>query len=56
MVPTELYESPTTTFVANFLGQSNLVRATVSGADGDDLVLDVQGQKVAMPAVPASER
>jgi spermidine/putrescine transport system ATP-binding protein len=47
--PAELYESPTTTFVANFLGQSNLIRAAVSGADGDDLVLEVHGQKVAMP-------
>ena len=47
--PAELYESPTTTFVANFLGQSNLIRATVSGSDGDDLVLEVQGQKVALP-------
>jgi spermidine/putrescine transport system ATP-binding protein len=26
------------------------VRASVSGTDGDDLVLDLQGQKVAMPA------
>ena len=48
--PTELYEAPTTTFVANFLGQSNLVHASVSGADGDNLVLEVQGQKLAMPA------
>ena len=48
--PTELYESPNTTFVANFLGQSNLVHASVSGTDGDNLVLEVQGQKVAMPA------
>ncbi|MDX6283846.1 MAG: spermidine/putrescine transport system ATP-binding protein [Kribbellaceae bacterium] len=48
--PAELYESPMTTFVANFLGQSNLIRATVSGTDGSDLVLEVQGQKVAMPA------
>ena len=31
--PTELYESPATTFVANFLGQSNLVRARLSRAD-----------------------
>jgi spermidine/putrescine transport system ATP-binding protein len=48
--PTELYEAPRTTFVANFLGQSNLVHASVSGADGDHLVLEVQGQKVAMPS------
>ena len=49
--PSDLYESPLTTFVANFLGQSNLLRAAVSGTDGDDLVLEVHGQKVAMPAV-----
>jgi spermidine/putrescine transport system ATP-binding protein len=48
--PAELYESPTTTFVANFLGQSNLIRAAVSGTSGTDLVLEVHGQKVAMPA------
>jgi spermidine/putrescine transport system ATP-binding protein len=48
--PGELYEAPETTFVANFLGQSNLVRASVAGTDGGDLVLDVQGQKLAMPA------
>jgi spermidine/putrescine transport system ATP-binding protein len=48
--PSDLYESPMTTFVANFLGQSNLLRAAVSGTDGDDLVLEVHGQKVAMPA------
>jgi spermidine/putrescine transport system ATP-binding protein len=27
--PAELYENPTTTFAANFLGQSNLIRASV---------------------------
>ena len=48
--PTDLYESPSTTFVANFLGQSNLIRASVSGKSGDDLLLEVHGQKVAMPA------
>ena len=48
--PGELYESPTTTFVANFLGQSNLVRASVGSAAGDDLLLDVHGHRLAMPA------
>jgi spermidine/putrescine transport system ATP-binding protein len=47
--PGDLYEAPDTTFVANFLGQSNLVRATVSGADGDSLVLDLHGEKLSMP-------
>ena len=30
--PAELYESPRTAFVANFLGQSNLLRAVVAGS------------------------
>lgn len=30
--PGELYDHPRTTFVANFLGQSNLLKATVTGA------------------------
>jgi spermidine/putrescine transport system ATP-binding protein len=48
--PGDLYEAPETTFVANFLGQSNLVPASVSGTDGGALVLDLHGQKLAMPA------
>ncbi|CAN5279363.1 ABC transporter ATP-binding protein [soil metagenome] len=31
--PTELYETPATAFVASFLGVSNLIPGTVSGAD-----------------------
>lgn len=37
--PIDLYESPRTAFVANFLGQSNLLSATVTGTDGDDVLL-----------------
>ncbi len=48
--PTELYESPATTFVANFLGRSNLVRPRVTACAGGDLVLDVAGQPVVVPA------
>jgi spermidine/putrescine transport system ATP-binding protein len=49
--PADLYESPSTTFVANFLGQSNLVRGRrVSAATGDDVVIDCYGQKVAIRA------
>ena len=28
--PAELYDNPQTTFVANFLGQSNLIEGTVT--------------------------
>jgi spermidine/putrescine transport system ATP-binding protein len=47
--PAELYDSPATTFVSNFLGQSNLVKAEVVGRDGDDMVVDAQGSKLAAP-------
>jgi spermidine/putrescine transport system ATP-binding protein len=47
--PAELYERPHTTFVANFLGQSNLLPGTVTGADGEHLVVDVRGQKMRVP-------
>lgn len=48
--PEKLYESPRTTFVANFLGQSNLLAGEVSGRSGDDLVVEVQGTKLAVRA------
>jgi len=44
--PAELYENPLTTFVANFLGQSNLIMTAVLDTSGDTLVLDCHGQKV----------
>ncbi len=48
--PTTLYENPRTTFVANFLGQSNLVAATLVGRDGEHLVVEAHGQRLALPA------
>ena len=44
--PGELYENPTTTFVANFLGQSNLILADVVESSGEIVVVDCRGQKV----------
>ena len=41
--PAELYDNPQTTFVANFLGQSNLIEGTVRGRDGDVVKVDMQG-------------
>ena len=52
--PADLYENPRTTFVANFLGQSNLIAADVAGIDGDRLVVDIQGTKVAAARARAS--
>jgi spermidine/putrescine transport system ATP-binding protein len=44
--PADLYENPETTFVANFLGQSNLVMTSVVASSGENVVVDCQGQKV----------
>jgi spermidine/putrescine transport system ATP-binding protein len=46
--PAELYESPRTAFVANFLGQSNLIRGEVSSSDADQSVAEVHGQRIAV--------
>jgi spermidine/putrescine transport system ATP-binding protein len=48
--PMDLYENPVTTFVANFLGQSNLIRGSITGQSGGDSLLDVQGIRMAMPS------
>nr|BFD93486.1 ABC transporter ATP-binding protein [Kitasatospora sp. Xyl93] len=47
--PAELYENPATTFVANFLGQSNLLPAEVTGTEGGDLLLSAAGARLAVP-------
>jgi spermidine/putrescine transport system ATP-binding protein len=44
--PAELYEHPRTTFVANFLGQSNLLPGTVKGSAGDELEVELEGGRV----------
>ena len=47
--PTVLYESPRTTFVANFLGQSNMVTGRrVEGSSADVVVVDCYGQKLSL--------
>jgi len=50
--PADLYEHPRTAFVANFLGQSNLVPGTVVEAldGGRTLGVDVAGTRVRVPA------
>jgi spermidine/putrescine transport system ATP-binding protein len=47
--PGDLYESPMTTFVANFLGQSNLVEGSRAGTDGDILIIQAHGHKLLVP-------
>ncbi|GGT29252.1 polyamine-transporting ATPase [Streptomyces chromofuscus] len=47
--PAELYENPRTTFVANFLGTSNLIEAEVDTKAGDEIVLKAGGGKLTLP-------
>ena len=47
--PVDIYDLPKTAFVANFLGQSNLLSGSVSGGPGDDLEVSAQGIRFGVP-------
>ena len=47
--PDELYENPRTTFVANFLGQSNLIEADIQGRENGQVEVRVQGSRASVP-------
>ncbi|MEU2952646.1 ABC transporter ATP-binding protein [Streptomyces xanthochromogenes] len=47
--PAELYENPKTTFVANFLGTSNLIEAEVVEKSGEDVVVTAGDAKLRLP-------
>jgi spermidine/putrescine transport system ATP-binding protein len=48
--PGDLYENPVTTFVANFLGQSNLILTDIIDSAGAEVVVDCHGQKLGVSA------
>jgi len=48
--PADIYETPRTVFVANFLGQSNLIVGRRSGAAGDDTLVEAHGLTFAVPS------
>ncbi len=56
--PADLYENPATTFVANFLGTSNLIEAEVVSAATDEILVRAGGDTLGVPAercpVPAA--
>jgi spermidine/putrescine ABC transporter ATP-binding subunit len=51
--PLDLYESPRTRFVAEFVGESNLLAGTVAAADGGELALVTRGG-LRVPLAPGS--
>jgi putative spermidine/putrescine transport system ATP-binding protein len=52
--PQEIYERPKTLFVTTFIGQSNVIDATVRGRQGESLVVSF-GDTVALTRVPAED-
>ncbi|MFF8954523.1 ABC transporter ATP-binding protein [Streptomyces sp. NPDC014894] len=48
--PAELYENPRTTFVANFLGTSNLIEAEVLSTAGGEVLVTAAGARLRLPA------
>ncbi|MER6093934.1 ABC transporter ATP-binding protein [Streptomyces bluensis] len=52
--PLDLYENPRTTFVANFLGTSNLIEAEVDSKSGGDIVLKAGDGKLVLPEARCS--
>lgn len=47
--PEDLYELPRTTFVANFLGQSNLFTGEVVSSADDAITVDIAGRGIKIP-------
>ncbi|MEV1332308.1 ABC transporter ATP-binding protein [Micromonospora costi] len=48
--PADIYEFPATAFVANFLGQSNLLAAEAAGTAGDEVPVTAHGARYSVPA------
>ncbi|MEV0392693.1 ABC transporter ATP-binding protein [Polymorphospora rubra] len=48
--PADLYDLPATAFVANFLGQANLLAGRVTGRAGGDVLVEAYGSRFSVPA------
>ncbi|SCF42529.1 spermidine/putrescine transport system ATP-binding protein [Micromonospora purpureochromogenes] len=48
--PADIYEFPATAFVANFLGQSNLLAAEAAGTAGTEVPVTAHGARFSVPA------
>ena len=48
--PTEIYEQPTSRFVANFIGKANFIDGILTGRDGEAALVDVGGHTISIPA------
>ncbi|MFG3710028.1 ABC transporter ATP-binding protein [Micromonospora sp. NPDC047730] len=48
--PADIYEFPATAFVANFLGQSNLLAGEAAGPGGGEVAVSAHGNRFSVPA------
>jgi spermidine/putrescine transport system ATP-binding protein len=48
--PADIYELPRTVFVANFLGQSNLIEGEITGTNGDLVLVRAHDQTFGIPS------
>lgn len=48
--PADIYEAPRTVFVANFLGQSNLIPGRRAGVSGGSSLVEAHGHTFAVPS------
>ena len=47
--PQDIYRRPQTAFVADFIGSTNFVKATIQGIDGNTVALEVLGTTLVVP-------
>ncbi len=52
--PERLYRKPADRFVASFIGEGSLLKATLDQIDGDSAIVSVGGANVTVPAKPLS--
>ncbi len=53
--PRTLYDAPNDRFVADFIGEANLLTCEIVGVDGDTATIEIEGYRHALPARGLSE-
>lgn len=53
--PTQIYEHPATRFVAEFIGETNLLSGTVKRRDHQLMLIECEGLKVTAPVIQVAE-
>ncbi len=54
--PQEIYYHPVDEFVADFIGEANFLRGTMTGCEGGTMTLEVEGNPLRVPAPEKAEK